>query len=319
MKTVIIDLEKQKFASLFFLLAKAFLIIKEGLKMNQECTNCNSENTVKCGKRKNQYHYVQIRYCKGCYTKFTVRQFKRIVHDSETVGEALELYFRGMSLRAISDFLLKQKNIKVSHSTILHYLRKGILQVKEFTDELVPQTGKVLLADETMINLQEAHRNKAWVWNIMDEDSRFILNNHVSFTRTQYHANTAMKTAANFTNGETEEVITDGLPHYSKAIKYAFKNAKHSAYLSIKLTPNNNVIERYHGDFKARHKPMRKFSKIKSTQILMWGWQIYHNYIRPHGRFKGNTPANIARVGLPDQLSWRKLLELSQENKVLVA
>jgi putative transposase len=50
-----------------------------------------------------------------------------------------------------------------------------------------------------------------------------------------------------------------------------------------------NKMERFNGEVRDREKVMRGLKK-KDTPILA-GYQIFHNYVRPHIGLNGQTPA----------------------------
>jgi transposase InsO family protein len=53
-------------------------------------------------------------------------------------------------------------------------------------------------------------------------------------------------------------------------------------------------MERFNGELRQREKVMRTL-KRPDTPILA-GYQIYHNYIRPHEALDGKTPAEKAGI-----------------------
>lgn len=53
-------------------------------------------------------------------------------------------------------------------------------------------------------------------------------------------------------------------------------------------------MERVNGEIRDREKTMRGLKK-KDTSILS-GYQIYHNYIRPHESLDGKTPAEACGI-----------------------
>jgi putative transposase len=57
---------------------------------------------------------------------------------------------------------------------------------------------------------------------------------------------------------------------------------------------NNNKMERLNGEIRDREKTMRGL-KTKDTQILA-GYQLFHNYIRPHEGLDGKTPAEACGI-----------------------
>ena len=64
---------------------------------------------------------------------------------------------------------------------------------------------------------------------------------------------------------------------------------EHIRRIKIKGYMNNNKMERLNGEIRDREKVMRGWKK-KDTPILT-GYQIFHNYIRPHEGLNGKTPA----------------------------
>lgn len=59
---------------------------------------------------------------------------------------------------------------------------------------------------------------------------------------------------------------------------------------------NNNTMERANGEVRDREKVMRGL-KVKDTSVLP-GYQIFHNYIRPHQALKGKTPAEACGINV---------------------
>ncbi len=53
-------------------------------------------------------------------------------------------------------------------------------------------------------------------------------------------------------------------------------------------------MERANGEVKDREKVMRRL-KIKDTSVLP-GYQIFHNYMKPHEALKGKTPAEACGI-----------------------
>ncbi len=53
-------------------------------------------------------------------------------------------------------------------------------------------------------------------------------------------------------------------------------------------------MERMNGEIRDREKTMRGLKK-KDTEVLK-GYQIYHNYFRPHEALDGQTPASASGI-----------------------
>lgn len=70
---------------------------------------------------------------------------------------------------------------------------------------------------------------------------------------------------------------------------------------------NNNLMERINGEIRDREKTMRGLKK-KDTPILQ-GYQIFHNYIRPHESLDGKTPAEACGIKVNGDNKWITLIQ----------
>lgn len=70
---------------------------------------------------------------------------------------------------------------------------------------------------------------------------------------------------------------------------------------------NNNKMERLNGEIRDREKVMRGLKK-KDTTILK-GYEIFHNYIRPHVALEGLTPSEACGIEIKGENKWRTLIE----------
>jgi hypothetical protein len=66
-------------------------------------------------------------------------------------------------------------------------------------------------------------------------------------------------------------------------------------------------MERANGEVRDREKVMRGL-KNKNTSILK-GYQIYHNYMRPHEGLKGKTPAEACGIEVIGENKWITLIQ----------
>ncbi len=71
--------------------------------------------------------------------------------------------------------------------------------------------------------------------------------------------------------------------------------------------PSNNKIERLNGEIRDREKVMRSLKK-SDTPILP-GYQIYHNYVRPHTALKGRTPGEACGITIEGRNKWLTLIQ----------
>jgi len=70
---------------------------------------------------------------------------------------------------------------------------------------------------------------------------------------------------------------------------------------------HNNKMERMNGEIRDREKVTRNFKK--SDTPILTGYQIYHNYIRPHMALKEKTPAEVAGIKIEGKHKWLTLIQ----------
>jgi putative transposase len=74
---------------------------------------------------------------------------------------------------------------------------------------------------------------------------------------------------------------------------------------------NNNKMERMNGEMRDGEKTMRGL-KQQDTSILK-GYQIYHNYLRPHEGLDCKTPADVSCIKIEGENKWITLIQNAQE------
>lgn len=114
-------------------------------------------------------------------------------------------------------------------------------------------------------------------------------------------------------------LITDGLYAYHEAYKKEWRTlakprTEHIRNITLRGDRNNNKMGRFNGEVRDREKTMRGL-KIKETPILT-GFQIFHNYIRPHEGLEGITPADACGIKVKGENKWLTLIQnASQKEK----
>lgn len=73
-------------------------------------------------------------------------------------------------------------------------------------------------------------------------------------------------------------------------------------------------MEGLNGEIRDREKTIRGL-KRKRTPILQ-GYQLYHNYIRPHEALNGKTPSEACGINIEGKNKWITLIQNASKNKV---
>jgi len=132
-----------------------------------------------------------------------------------------------------------------------------------------------------------------YLFALMDDETRYWIAQEVADKKYKYDAQGLFHEGKTITRKRPNVLITDGLPAYHDAFNREFyqnSNPRSLHVNSIKLNGdnNNNKQERLNGEIRDREKVMRGLKK-KDTYVLK-GYQIYHNFIRPHEGIDGKTP-----------------------------
>lgn len=255
---------------------------------------------------------VQRFRCKSCSHRWNFKPegFEGMRSNPHAITVALDLYFKGVSLRKIADHLKMFERVSVSNVAVCKWIQKYVALMKDYVDTLHPELSRVFHADETKVNIRGQW---IWLWHLMDGDTRFLLANHVSQGRTVADARAAFKEAKAVAKSDARVLLTDGLGSYGPAAEKEFPNAVHVSGIGIQGRVNNNRMERYHGTFKERSKVMRSIKKTDSAFIE--GQRIYYDYLRPHTALAGKTPAQAAGIELNlSENRWESLIKKSQKN-----
>jgi len=272
-----------------------------------ECKYCGSESLIKKGFVRKK----QLYKCKDCSRRFYLDgKFARMKTDKHVIVSALNLYFDGLSLRKTQRNLKQIFGEKVSQVTILNWIKKYSKVVKDFVMTLTPQLSGLWHEDETVLKCEG--RN-IWFWEMIDEDTRFLVASHISGTRTLEDTIAIFKKGYEQSKVRPRAVFVDGSHVYHKAFNKVFWTMRKATRpelvrrVGIRTRETNNIVERLHGTLKDRTKPMRGFKSFESTKAILEAYTINYNFCRPHQSLNGKTPAQASRMEAPS--NWKGLIE----------
>jgi transposase-like protein len=232
----------------------------------------------------------------------------------QIITASLDLFFKGISLRKITDHIKQFYNLKVNASTILRWIQRYTELMEGYASELVPQVSDKWHADETVENVNGKNR---WLWNLMDSESRFLIASRLTKGRTDVDARNLFLDGLDRTKKAPTAIVTDGLVSYANAYDETlrYKGAKHIRKPRFIDLANNNRIERLHSTMRERTKVMRGFDTDPTANERMQGYRTYYNFLRPHMALNGQTPAQAANLDLNlGENRWKSMIEQSSQS-----
>ena len=279
-----------------------------------KCPHCEGLLVIRYGRPNRK----QAWWCRDCLRKFIPEDgFKRLKGNAQTITLALDLYFKGLSLRQITDTLVQFYNIQVSHVTVYRWLKRFVDILTEFSRALRPAVGDKWNCDEMKVKYGS---NWKWLWHIVDRETRYLLVSYASSGLDLTDARVVFAAARGLAEKRPQEIVTDGLPTYIKAWKQELRipeggrRSRNTHVRDIHFADhsrNNNVVERLNGTVRDRHKAVRGLKKADGP--LTKGQAVYYNLIKPHLGLNGLTPAEAAGLAVPSAGNrWLGLIEASQ-------
>lgn len=280
------------------------------------CPKCKSANLVKHGIRHNKHYDIQRFSCKDCQFRFSVNLgFERMKGSPKIVTSAMQLYFSGESFRNVEKFLRLQ-GVEITHRTIYNWVKKYISLMDKYLENIVPKVGDVWRADELYVRIKG---NPKYIYALMDDDTRFWLAKQVSEKKYTEDVRPMFQQAMDNAQKKPRVMITDGAKNFMEASKIFYTNTKprtvHIRHIHLKGDMNNNKMERLNGEIRDREKVMRGIKRDDSPVIS--GYQIYHNYIRPHMALENQTPADRAGITIKGENRWITLIQNASIKKQL--
>lgn len=272
-----------------------------------ECKYCQSTTVVKHGKANGKQRYL----CKECEHKFIEGSgFPRMRTKSRIISTSMDLYFEGLSVRKIQTQVERLYDVSVSQVTIWKWIKKYSDLVKAYVTTLKPQLSGMWHEDETMVKCEG--RN-VWFWEMIDEETRFIVASHLSGTRTFKDTVAIFKKGFEQSKVRPKAVFVDGSYVYNRAFNKVFYTMRKDTRpklvqrVGVRTRETNNVVERLHGTLKDRTKPMRGLKAFESTKSILEGYTVHYNFVRPHQSLRGKTPAQASGINMKSD--WHLLVK----------
>jgi len=276
-----------------------------------KCDSCGSIRIIKygfdCGK--------QTYLCKDCQHKFREPSIlRKVKFNPELITLCLDLYFSGLSLRKVARNVSDHFNVDLNYSTIYDWIQRYIPKISDYVNSLTPQLSNEWHVDELFVKMKGGETRKgqsgiAYLWNVMDRESRFLIASNLSEKRDINGAIQAFNQAIkNSHNNKPDVVYTDALRAYKEAVKQTLGDrVDHVSKCGInKPHANNNRVERLNGSLRERVKVQRGWKSNKSQ--IPEGQRIYYNFVKPHEALSGKTPTEKAGIKTKGKDKWENLM-----------
>jgi len=274
------------------------------------CVVCGSDMIVKDAVRHNSYGDIQRYLCKSCGKRFSFNLgFDGMKASPQVITSAMQLYFTGESLRNVQKFLRLQ-GVTVSHVAVYKWIKKYVELMEKYLDQIKPQVSDTWRADELYLKVRG---NMKYLFAMIDDETRFWIAQEVADSKYQYDARRLLQKAREAIGRKPKTLITDGLQSYHEAWRKEYYTMKketctlHIRHVRFQGDMNNNKMERLNGEIRDREKVMRGLKKPETPVIP--GYQIYHNYIRPHEALEGKTPAEACGIKVEGKDKWLTLIQ----------
>lgn len=280
------------------------------------CSHCGSIRVIRYGREGNENNVKQVFKCRDCNRKFREpSMLNRVKFAPELITLTLDLYFSGLSLRKVARSVGDHFNVKIGVTTIYDWIQRYVPQISAYVKTLTPELSNTWHADELFVKMKggkstKIHKNIAYLWNIIDRRTRFLLASKLSEDRDAVGAVAAFKEAIQNAQGfGPENVFTDAHRSYIQGIQ-ALEMAgtpRHIANCGVgKPHATNNRIERLNGTLRERVKVQRGWKSKKSA--IAEGMRLQYNFVKPHMALEGKTPAESAGIGVDGSNKWMALL-----------
>lgn len=179
---------------------------------------------------------------------------------------------------------LELRGVHVSHVAVYKWIRKYVTLMQSYVEKIkLPALGNAWRTDELYVKFSG---NLKYMYEIMDDETRFWIAQQVSGTKFIEDVRPLFKKANEIAGKRPNVLISDGASNYNQAFKDEFfhrrkPRSRHIRHIRLQGDHNNNKMERLNGEVRDREKVMRGLKKVNTSTLI--GYQIYHNYIRPHG------------------------------------
>jgi transposase-like protein len=232
------------------------------------CVRCGSEQTRRDGSTRLG---GQRWRCAACRRRFTARStsaFSRRCFPDDLIALAVRWYVRyRLSYTDLAEWLA-ERGFTVERSTLYRWIHRFLPLFNQAARACRRSVGARWRVDETYVRLSGRW---VYVYRAIDDDGQ-VVDAYCSERRNAAAAQVFFKRAIDTTGITPTQIITDKAGCYPPALRLVLPVAEHR-------TPKylNNGLERDHGHFKQRLRPMRGFKRLTCADTLARGHSLIQN------------------------------------------
>jgi putative transposase len=241
--------------------------------------------------------------------------FEGIRDNPQTITTAMQLRFSGASLRNVANSL-RLLDAVVSHQTVYSWIAKYTELMRNYLDKITPQVSDTWRADELFLKVKGEMK---YLYAMMDNETRFWIAQQVAETKYTADITPLFRQGKKLAGKAPSTIITDGAFNFHSAFEKAYYREnkalaiEHIRHVRMTGDKNNNRMERLNGEIRDREKVMRSLKKADSP--ILSGYQLFHNYIRPHMALENKTPAEKAGVKVEGENRWITLIQNAKKSE----
>lgn len=250
---------------------------------------------------------TQYYKCHNCNRKFAGRLAPEGMRfETATIGEALGLFYDGLSVADISRHLKASDSIEVDPATVWRWVVRYSKKADLILNKIKIRTSSRWIINEMMLRVGG---QKVWLWDVIESESGFLLATNLGQTRTMRSAIAILSEASRRTVGLPKEIVSDGIRACPGTVERVFgADSTHIRANGITAEIDINIIERFQGTVEERTKIMHGLKTMKSARIISEGFIVHYNFLRSHMALGGRTSASVAGLELPFK-TWKELVD----------
>ncbi len=299
---------KHIFAVLYFLTFRE-VVVGAHAQGRPSCPKCGmNDEVIRRGYAYERCGRVPRFYCKRCNHRFNYRSgLEGRRGEALAIILSLDLYYRGLSLRQVSQHLKSVYGISVSHTTIYNWIKRYVELVDQYLSRFKAHTSERWHCDETLLKVGGRH---LIIWSVLDSETKLLIAEHISRKKNHEEACKLIDKALKNSNVKPLEIVTDGAQSYPKALREKFSERGEKVIHiqgPFKGPVSNNKIERFYRTLRQRFRTIYSLNNERSTEVFAKGFRIFYNHIKPHSSLSNQTPAEASKI--PVSGSWLQLIK----------